>query len=243
MKVFGLQGSVYRFARVASRLTAESSAIAAVGRDALQRFDRARRDGLTAVQAARAVGVPRSTLYRWRAQIEPRSRRPHRFRPKSWPSDLVRAVERLRLDFPMWGRAKIGPLARAEGLSASDRTVGRIIATWSSGASSSPCRRSAAGPAPIAGARAVIMPCGCPKASSPIGRAASSRSTPCSSPWRPAYDLHTSVEALNPVLDSFKHLYNHHRLHGALAGLTPAAYLAQRQAAEIASSHMCRHRT
>jgi transposase len=36
--------------------------------------------------------------------------------------------------------------------------------TWSNGASSSPCRRSAAGPAPIAGARAVIMPCGCPKA-------------------------------------------------------------------------------
>ena len=107
MKVFGLQGSVYRFARVASRLTAQTSAIAAVRRDSLQRFDRARRDGLTAVQAAGAVGVPRSTLYRWRARIEPRSRRPHRFRSKSWPSDLVRAVERLRLDFPMWGRAKI----------------------------------------------------------------------------------------------------------------------------------------
>src|SRR5215218_10140489 len=79
MKVFGLQGSVYRFARVASRLTADTSAIAAVRRDALQRFDRARRDGLTAVQPARAVGVPRSTLYRWRARIEPRSRRPDRF--------------------------------------------------------------------------------------------------------------------------------------------------------------------
>lgn len=52
-------------------------------------------------------------------------------------------------------------------------------------------------------------------------------------------DLPSSVEALNPILDSFQHLYNHHRPHGALAGLTPAAYLASREAAEIASSHMC----
>ena len=42
MKVFGLQGPMYRIAR------------------ALQRFERARRDGLTAEQAARAVGVSRS---------------------------------------------------------------------------------------------------------------------------------------------------------------------------------------
>ena len=37
------------------------------------------------------------------------------------------AVERLRLDYPMWGRAKIGPLIRAEGFHASDATVGRVI--------------------------------------------------------------------------------------------------------------------
>jgi hypothetical protein len=28
----------------------------------------------------------------------------------------------------MWGRAKLGPLARAEGFAASDATVGRILA-------------------------------------------------------------------------------------------------------------------
>ena len=77
MKVFGLQGSVYRFARVASRLTAQTSAIAAVRRDALQRFDRARRDGLTAVQAARRS--PLNPLPLARAD-RLRSRRPHRFR-------------------------------------------------------------------------------------------------------------------------------------------------------------------
>src|SRR6185312_15320117 len=39
----------------------------------------------------------------------------------------IRAVERLRQDFPMWGRAKIGPLVRAEGFAVSDATVGRIV--------------------------------------------------------------------------------------------------------------------
>jgi len=337
MKVFGLQGSVYRFARVASRLRAETSDIAAVRRDALRRFDQARRDGLTVRQAARAVGVPRSTLYRWRAQLEPKSRRPHRVRCKSWPSDLVRAVERLRLDFPMWGRAKIGPLVRAEGFSASDRTVGRIIAQL--------VHRGVVQPVPTLRRRprshrwtarrrhAVRLPKGLkpdrpgglvqidtvfitlapgqaikhftaydPVAKWTVGKAAR-RATAhaaslfldkvlaempfpveaiqvdggsefkatfekackdkglalyelppkrpqlngaverCNGAWRyefyEAYDLPTSVEALNPILDSFQHLYNHHRPHGALAGQTPAAYLAQRQAAESASSHMC----
>ena len=54
MKVFGLQGSVYRMARLASRLTAQTSDIAAGRRDALLRFERARRDRLSAERAARA---------------------------------------------------------------------------------------------------------------------------------------------------------------------------------------------
>ena len=57
MQVFGLQGAVYRGARWASRLTAQTPHIEAVRRDALRRFDEARRDGLTAEQAAKAVGV------------------------------------------------------------------------------------------------------------------------------------------------------------------------------------------
>ena len=81
MKVFGLQAPVYR-------------------------FERARRDGLTAEQAAQAVGVPRSNLHRWAKESEPKSRRPHQVKQRSWPSAPIRAVGRLRLDFPMWGRAK-----------------------------------------------------------------------------------------------------------------------------------------
>ncbi len=127
MKVFGLQGAVYRMARLASRLPAKTSDIAAGRQDGLQRFERARRDGLTAARAARAVGVSRSSLHRWGKRLEPKSRRPHRMRQKTWSSELVQAVERLRQDFPMWGRAKLGPLVRAEGFAVSDSSVGRII--------------------------------------------------------------------------------------------------------------------
>ncbi|HET6344135.1 MAG TPA: integrase core domain-containing protein [Myxococcota bacterium] len=330
MKVFGLQGAVYRFAGMASRLRAETSPIAAGRRDALARFHQARCDGLTAEQAANAVGVPRATLHRWARQLEPRSRRPHRVRQKSWPSALVRAVERLRLDFPMWGRAKIGPLIRQAGFAASDTTVGRIIRSL--------VERGVIEPVPTLRRRprshrwsarrrhAVRLPKGLkpdrpgglvqidtlfvtlapgraikhftaydPVAKWTVGKAARRATSQaaslfldkvlaempfpvqaiqvdggaefkaafeeacqakglalyelppkrpqlngaverCNAAWRyefyQTYDLPAAVDALNPILDSFQHLYNHHRPHGALAGLTPAAYLAQCQAAE-----------
>ena len=40
------------------------------------------------------------------------------------------------------------------------------------------------------------------------------------------YDLPDTLNQLNPLIDSFQHLYNHFRPHGALHGLTPAQYLA-----------------
>ena len=48
-------------------------------------------------------------------------------RPRTWSSALVRAVEALRADFPMWGKAKLGPLLRQEGFAISNATVGRIL--------------------------------------------------------------------------------------------------------------------
>jgi putative transposase len=337
MKVFGLQAPVYRGARLASRLTAKTSPIAAVRRDALDRFDRGRRDGLTAEQAAAVVGISRSSLHRWGRRLEPRSRRPHKVRRKTWSSELVRAVERLRQDFPMWGRAKIGPLVRAEGFEASDSTVGRIIrslvergvvqpvptlrrrphahrwiakrrfaarlpkdlkadkpgglvqldtvfvnltptraikhftaydpiAKWTVGKAYNRATSQAAAsfldklqadmPFPVEaiqvdggsefmaafeeacetrGIRLYVLPPKRPQMNGAVER--------CNGAWRyefyGTYDLPSSVEALNPILDSFQHLYNHHRPHGALAGQTPAQYLAKQQAAEPQPSHMC----
>lgn len=329
MQVFGLQAAVYRGASWASRLAAKTSAIAAVRRDALRRFEQARRDGLSAEQAARAIGVSRASLNRWGHRLEPKSRRPHRVRPKTWTSQLVRAVQALRDDFPMWGKAKLGPLLRQQGLEVSDATVGRILKSLMD--------RGVVQPVPALRKKrlakrwtprrkhAVRLPKGLrpdrpggvvqvdtvfitlapgkavkhftaydPVAKWTVAKAASlfldkviaqmpfpveaiqvdggsefkaefedackdkglvlyelppkrpqlnGAVERCNGAWRyefyGVYDLPRSVEALNPILDSFQHLYNHHRPHGALAGLTPARYLAKLQAAETAPSHMC----
>jgi transposase InsO family protein len=54
----------------------------------------------------------------------------------------------------------------------------------------------------------------------------------CNGAWRyefyAVHDLPPRVEALNPFINSFQHLYNHHRPHGALGGATPAQYLRTR---------------
>jgi transposase InsO family protein len=113
---------------MASRLAAEPSSCSAVRRDALARWRQALIYGLTAGEAARVVAVSRATLFRWQKRLAPRSRRPHRTRPKSWTPALVAAVERLRRGFPMWGKAKLGPLLRREGFVVSDAAVGRILA-------------------------------------------------------------------------------------------------------------------
>jgi putative transposase len=61
----------------------------------------------------------------------------------------------------------------------------------------------------------------------------------CNGAWRyefyETYQLPANVEKLNPILDSYQHLYNHHRPHGALAGNTPAQYLANRSAKETSA--------
>jgi putative transposase len=127
MQVFGLQAGVYRGASWASRLAAKTSDIAAVRRDALRRFDLARRHGLTAERAAQAVGVSRASLHRWSKRLEPRSRRPLRVRLANWPHALVRATQRWREEEPAWGRAKIWVKLRDEGFEVSESTVGRIL--------------------------------------------------------------------------------------------------------------------
>lgn len=129
MQVFGLPGHLIRSGKLASRIAAKSSDNeAAIRRATVARWRQAMADGLTAEQAAQAVGVPRATLYRWEERPEPRARRPKRVHAKNWTPALVEAIEALRLDHPMWGRAKIGPLVRREGFTTSDATVGRIIA-------------------------------------------------------------------------------------------------------------------
>ena len=126
MKVFSLQAPIYRGAWLSSRLTAQTSQLAAVRRDALERWRRARSRGLSAEEAARAVGASRASLYRWEKRPEPRSRRPRRQRQPTWTSALMRKIERLRADHPMWGKRKLAVLLRREGIDVSVSMVRRI---------------------------------------------------------------------------------------------------------------------
>jgi transposase InsO family protein len=129
MQVFGLPGDVIRNGRLASRLIdAETPNIAAASRrDAVSRWRQAMAKGLTAEDAARAVGHSRSSLYRWEKQPLLGSRRPHRLRKPAWSPQLAKAVEELRADNPMWGKRKLCWLLAREGFTISVSTVGRIL--------------------------------------------------------------------------------------------------------------------
>ena len=129
MQVFGLPRHVTRAAQSASRLLEAKppQSEAERRRDAVARWIGARRNGLTADEAAKAVGVSRATLYRWQSRTEPQSRRPHHVRKPAWSPALLRAVEDLRADQPMWGKRKLAILLRRGGLQASTATVGRIL--------------------------------------------------------------------------------------------------------------------
>jgi transposase InsO family protein len=337
MQVFGLPGHIIRTGKLASRIAAQSNKDeAAIRRSTVARWRQAMADGLSADQAARAVGSSRATLYRWQRRVEPASRRPRRVRGKTWTSTLVRAVEALRSDYPMWGKAKLGPLLRQQGFIVSDATVGRIL--------NSLVERGVVSPVPVLRRRprahrwsakrrfAVRLPrdlkpnkpggliqvdtlfinaapdkaikhftAYCPVAKWTVGKAFNRATAAaasafldkviadmpfkveaiqvdggsefraefeqacqekgirlyelppkrpqingaverCNGSWRyefyATYQLPRSVEAINPILDAFQHLYNHHRPHGALAGLTPKQYLDKCRAADTPPSHM-----
>ena len=129
MQVFGLPRQIIRKGWAASGLLAAKNpnSEAERRRDAVRRWRRAMADGLTAEKSAQAVGLPRSTLYRWEKAPEPRSRRPNRLRKPKWPAALIEAVEAIRADNPMWGKRKIAALLRREGHAVSVSKVGRIL--------------------------------------------------------------------------------------------------------------------
>ncbi len=77
--------------------------------------------------------------------LEPRSRRPHRQRQPTWTSALVRKIEQLRADHPMWGKRKLAVLLRREGVAVSVSTVGRILTKLMARGVVTPARRGPPG--------------------------------------------------------------------------------------------------
>lgn len=186
-------------------------------------------------QAAKAVGTPLSTLYRWAKDAPFRSRRPNTTRKTTWTTELVQAVEEWRLEEPTWGKAKIVVKLREQGFTVSEATVGRILkvdAIQVDGGSEfmaefeDACRQRAI--------KLYLLPPKSPEINGAVER--------CNSSWRyefyAVYDLPTRLDDLNPLIDAFQHRYNTYRPHAALGGKTPAQYLATRQANETPVSHM-----
>jgi transposase InsO family protein len=128
MQIRGLHRSIYRGASLASRLEAKERSEEAHRRDAVARWRQAHRDGLSVAAAARAVGHSLAKLYRWEKQPRSRSKRPRSPRRTTWTTELVQAVEHLRLEEPMWGKAKLVVKLREQGFKVSEATIGRIIA-------------------------------------------------------------------------------------------------------------------
>lgn len=102
--------------------------------DAICRFEEAMSKGLSSDDAARAVGVPRSTLYRWRKNktmrldsLISKSRRPKNFRKAKNRSNVAIRIQALREEFPRWGKRKITKLLKREGVDISESSVGRVI--------------------------------------------------------------------------------------------------------------------
>jgi len=129
MQVRGLPAHIIRSAGAASRLLSARPAEpeAERRRDAVARWRGAVADGLTVAAAARAAGAPLSTLYRWEKNATPRSRKPLRTRQPKRPRGLAIAVEKARLENPMWGKRALGAFLREAGWSVRDSMVGRVL--------------------------------------------------------------------------------------------------------------------
>lgn len=135
MKVFGLQGGLYRLARLGWRQKIHDDPDVQLRLHALGQFrELHEKHGLSVRAAARIVGVPLSTLYEWRNRLRTRGLgglRPRCTpRKKQWEPELKWRLLELRRRYPGWGKRKLAVLLRREGFEVSESTVGRMLSAW-----------------------------------------------------------------------------------------------------------------
>jgi len=103
----------------------------------LKQVEAFRRHGVAWSEIQALVGISRATYYRWKRKLKdeglkglkPRSRRPRRLRQKvHWTPELLAQIEALRKQNPTWGRWPIWLALRKQGVTISERTVGRLLA-------------------------------------------------------------------------------------------------------------------
>ena len=85
----------------------------------------------------RHFGISRETFYYWHRRydprdlrtLEPRSSRPRQPRPRTWTDAQVAAVQRLREQYPRWGKDKLQRLLKQDHVLLSVSMVGRILSS------------------------------------------------------------------------------------------------------------------
>lgn len=101
----------------------------------LKWLDYYRCHGNNARLTCRYFGISPQTFYRWKKRYNPdnlKSLEAHSCRPKKvrhpmYSVELIKAVQRLREEYPRWGKDKLVVLLAGEGFQVSASTVGRII--------------------------------------------------------------------------------------------------------------------
>lgn len=101
----------------------------------LKWFDYYNSHGHNARLTCRYFGISPQTFYRWKRRYNPyhleslesRSCRPKRVRQPMYSVELVTAIQKLREEYPRWGKDKLVVLLHREGFNCSTSTVGRII--------------------------------------------------------------------------------------------------------------------
>ena len=104
-------------------------------RQRLKWFDYYSSHGHNARLACRHFGISPETFYRWKERYDPRhiesledlSHRPRHLRQPAYSVELIKAVLRLREEYPRWGKDKLVILLHGEGFACSASTVGRIL--------------------------------------------------------------------------------------------------------------------
>jgi putative transposase len=112
--------------------------IADITHDANKRlkwFDYYESHDKNARESCRHFGISPDTFYRWKKKyrsgdlrtLEERPHRPKRLRQPTWTIEAMKAVQKLREQYPCWGKAKLVHLLADQGVEISESMVGRII--------------------------------------------------------------------------------------------------------------------
>jgi len=125
--ISGVVPGVFRLARLQE--------LSKKARQSLKWFDYYNSHGHNARLTCRHFDITPQTFYRWKRRYNPRhlesleerSHCPKRLRQPTASPELVKAVLRLREEYPRWGKDKLVVLVREQGFSVSTSMVGRII--------------------------------------------------------------------------------------------------------------------